>query len=74
MPWTAKEFASKHNKKLKGAPAKKAAQMASAMVRGGTDEGIAIATANKYANKLKKRGLVSDRAQERIEERAERGG
>ena len=64
MPWTAKEFTSKHNKKLKGPSAKKAASMANAMLRSGTDEGIAIATANKYANKRKhlaKRGLISDR-------------
>jgi uncharacterized protein YdaT len=73
MPWTGKQFAEKHNKKLKGAGAAKAASIATAMVRGGVDEGVAIATANKYANKhvtkLRKRGLISDRAHERMEQR-----
>lgn len=62
MPWNAKSFASKHNKKLSGAAASKAASIASAIVRGGGDEGVAIATANKRVQGLKKRGLVSDRA------------
>lgn len=52
MPWTGKSFAQEHNKKLKGAAASKAAEMASAMVREGTPEGIAIATANKHGNKM----------------------
>lgn len=54
MPWTAKEFASRHNKKLHGVPAAKAASMANAMIRSGTDEGIAIATANKHANSMRR--------------------
>ena len=63
MPWTGKEFASKHNKKLKGARAAKAASIASAIVRGGGDEGIAIATANKYANRHRRMGgAISDKA------------
>jgi uncharacterized protein YdaT len=65
MPWTGKEFAAKHNKGLSGKGAAKAASIASAIVRGGGDEGVAIATANKYAKqhrgKLAKRGLISDR-------------
>lgn len=61
MPWTAKSFASRHNKKLKGAAAAKAASMANAMLRAGVPEGEAIATANKRANRMrskhaKKRG------------------
>lgn len=51
MPWTGKEFANKHNHKLKGATANKAAKQATAMVRAGVDEGVAIATANKNAKK-----------------------
>lgn len=51
MPWTGKSFAAKHNKSLKGAQASKAASIASAIVREGGDEGVAIATANKYAKK-----------------------
>ena len=53
MPWaTGAEFASKHNHKLKGAAASKAASMASAMVKAGAPEGVAIATANKHGNKM----------------------
>jgi uncharacterized protein YdaT len=66
MPWTGKSFAKKHNHSLSGGEAKKAASQASAMVRSGVDEGIAIATANKHINKLRKRGQVSDRAHQRV--------
>lgn len=52
MPWTGKEFASRHNKKLKGAAATKASQIANAILRSGGSEGVAIATASKYANKM----------------------
>ena len=57
MPWpTGKSFASKHNKKLKGSAASAAAKQASAMVREGVPEGIAIATANKRGDKLQRSG------------------
>ena len=49
MPWTAKTFKSRHNKKLSGGQASKAAAMANAMLRSGVPEGEAIATANKRA-------------------------
>lgn len=52
MPWTPEEFARKHNKKLSGASAAKAAEMANAMIANGVDEGIAIATANKHADAM----------------------
>ena len=53
MPWpTGKGYAKKHNKKLHGASAQKAADMATAMVREGVPEGIAIATANKHGDKV----------------------
>jgi len=55
MPWDAKSFASKHNHKLKGAAASKAASQATAMVRSGVPEGIAIATANKTGDRMQKR-------------------
>lgn len=56
MPWSSgKDFASKHNKKLKGAAATKAMKIANAIIRRGGDEGIAIATANKYGNKAQKK-------------------
>lgn len=64
MPWTGKTFAAKHNHSLSGAAANKAASIASAIVRGGGDEGVAIATANKRVKSLRKRGLISDRAHE----------
>ncbi len=61
MPWTAKTFAAKHNKKLKGSAASKAAKQANAILRSGAPEGIAIATANKFASKRK--GLKLKRVQ-----------
>lgn len=65
MPWGAKDFAAKHNKKLKGAAASKAARMATGMVNEGMDEGKAIRIANAAgdkAMKLRKRGAISDKA------------
>lgn len=56
MPWTGKSFAAKHNKKLKGAAADKAARQATAMVNAGVNEGTAIAVANKRGDKLMGRG------------------
>lgn len=59
MPWTGESFREKHNKKLSPAVAEKAASMANAMIKEGTDEGIAIATANKRANAMmKQRGTI----------------
>jgi uncharacterized protein YdaT len=66
MPWTGKTFAAKHNHSLSGKAASKAASIASAIVRGGGDEGMAIATANKHANKLRARGVVSNKAHARM--------
>lgn len=54
MPWDAKSFSSKHNRKLKGAAASKAAEQASAMVRSGVNEGTAIAVANKTGDRMMK--------------------
>jgi uncharacterized protein YdaT len=55
MPWpTGQGFASKHNKKLKGEAATKAAHVATAMVNKGVPEGIAIATANKIGDETMK--------------------
>lgn len=55
MPWDAKQFAEGHNKKLKGEAASKAAEQATAMVKSGVPEGIAIATANKTGDKMQRR-------------------
>lgn len=53
MPWDARSFASKHNKKLIAKPGKaaSAARQANAMLKAGVPEGVAIATANKRASK-----------------------
>jgi uncharacterized protein YdaT len=75
MPWTGPQFAAKHNHKLGKTAAASAARQASAMVRSGVDEGIAIATANKRANKVQrahKRGLISDRVRDGMEQAASR--
>lgn len=53
MPWSAKSFASKHNHKLKGEAASKAASQANSLLRSGVPEGEAIAIANKHAGKIK---------------------
>ena len=49
MPWSGAEFAAKHNKRLSGKRADKAAAQANAMLKAGVPEGEAIATANKHA-------------------------
>jgi uncharacterized protein YdaT len=54
MPWTGKEFAARHNHRLKGRAATKAAAQASAMIKAGVPEGEAIATANKHARRLRR--------------------
>lgn len=54
MPWTGKTFSEKHNHKLKGKAADKAAKQATAMVNAGVPEGEAIATANKNVKKKSK--------------------
>lgn len=60
MPWpTGKSFAEAHNKKLHGEAATKAASQASAMIREGVPEGIAIATANKTGNRMQRKRLYS---------------
>jgi len=51
MPWTGKTFKERHNHSLSSGQAKKAAAQATAMVKAGVDEGVAIATANKNAKK-----------------------
>lgn len=54
MPWDASTF-HKHNKKLSEAEASKAAKQANAILKSSGDEGIAIATANKEANRRRGR-------------------
>lgn len=50
MPWTPGQFASRHNKSLSPAQARKASAQANAILRSGGSEGVAIATANKHAH------------------------
>ena len=49
MPWTGKQFKSRHAHGLSDAQAAHAAGMANAMLKSGTPEGEAIATAIKRA-------------------------
>lgn len=61
MPWTAQQFADRHNHSLSPAEAGHAAHIANAILRGGAPERIAIATANKLAEHHAKRaagGLI----------------
>ena len=54
MPWTPEQFRTRHAKNLTPDQAKKAAAMANAMLNGGADEGMAIATAIKRSKRSKK--------------------
>ena len=54
MPWTGKSF-KKHNKKLTPAQSKKAAKVASAVLKKDGDEGKAIRIANAQAKKKRKK-------------------
>lgn len=65
MPWSGKEFAAKHNHKLKGKSADKAAAQATAMVKAGVPEGEAIATANKRAGQYQGTGRHGSNAKAR---------
>lgn len=51
MPWSGKSFSERHNHKLKGKAAEKAAAQANAILEKTGDEGMAIAVANKNAKK-----------------------
>lgn len=51
MPWTGTQFAEKHNHKLHGQKADHAARIANAILKSGAPEGVAIATASRWAQK-----------------------
>lgn len=51
MPWDAQSFSDRHNHALHGEKARHAARIANAVLRGGADEGLAIAVANKWAQR-----------------------
>lgn len=70
MPWDAKSFG-KHNKAIAGTPAAgKAASIATAILKRGGDEGMAIATANKKVAGMRKRGRISDKAHAKMKKSA----
>ena len=54
MVWTSEQFRKRHAKHLTPSQAKHAASMANAMLKGGTPEGEAIATAIKRSKRMKK--------------------
>jgi hypothetical protein len=56
MPWTGPEFRSHHNRSLSDPQAAHAARVANAIMRSGQPEGIAIATANKLAERTSHAG------------------
>jgi hypothetical protein len=62
MPWTGESITG-HNKSLKpgSGMAAKAANQANAILRSGAPEGVALATAFKHVNKLRKAGRVSEK-------------
>ncbi len=66
MPWDGPSFAARHNHSLSKGEASSAARQATAMVKAGVPDGIAIATANKRINKLRKRGVISDKQHARL--------
>lgn len=56
MPWKLPSlYAKRHNKKLKGAAAKKATDVANALLAKGEDEGKAIRIANSVGDKAMKK-------------------
>jgi uncharacterized protein YdaT len=67
MPFTGKDFAERNNKKLSGAAATKASDIANAMIRSGVEEGVAIATANKHGNRMQRSGSFKEHRQRRRE-------
>jgi len=59
MPWTGKTFSERHNKKLHGKAAEKAAAQANAILEKTGDEGLALAVANKNAKKRTHKDKIS---------------
>lgn len=68
MPWTAKSFKNKHNKSLTPEEAKQAAAQANAILKKTGDEGLAIATANKEADKRRKKSSTHSLAKKMYRE------
>ena len=64
MPWSPEEFRSRHAKDLTPEQAEVASKMANAMLKSGTDEGVAIATAIKHAKMKKSEGADKGESKE----------
>lgn len=60
MPWSGKSFGERHNHALHGEAASKAASIANAILKRTGDEGLSIATANKYAAQHRASGGHAD--------------
>jgi len=60
MPWSASSFSSRHNKKLHGEAAEKAAKVATGLVAKGEPEGKAIRIANALGDKIEKKRRMRD--------------
>ena len=59
MPFTARSFKARHNKKLGASGARKASKIANAMLKRGVPEGESIATANARAEGKPRRGAAN---------------
>lgn len=62
MPWSGQQFAQRHNKKLHGEAATKAGEIANAVLKESGDEGKAARIANWQVKRMRKRGVISDKA------------
>jgi hypothetical protein len=65
MPWDAQTFGS-HNKAATPAQRKSGARQANAVLAATGNEAMALAVANKRIAKMRKRGLISDRAHQKL--------
>ena len=67
MPWNGETITAR-NKSLKAGsgPAKRVAKQASAILASGAPEGVALATAFKHENELRRRGKVSPNQHKKI--------
>lgn len=61
MPWSGRSFAERHNHRLGGKRAAKAAAQANAILKKTGDEGLAIAVANKNAQRKSNSDKMRDR-------------
>ena len=60
MPWTPKEFVSRHNHGLSSAQGSQASKVANAILRDGGSDAKAIRIANWQAKKMKRKTNIGD--------------